>query len=255
MERDAPPRCRNIEHRSDVLMIESYETLQSPVGHRPLDGPLLDAWFELNYRLQEEAGDIHVNRAFVERWIIRLWTIVSPRPQCFWLFLARINELALLCASRYVDCCEFAAADELLLAPSRIFLDPAGGRTVSQEKGGCAGRGRECIPTEMKSRPLVPCLYNLLKGSGYMTDGYLLSISKRTDKIAQVAGMLMGMGMHSTQDISMKLSCMDVAQRRDFRSRFCHFDQKIFNDIGRALHLFLRFGSVDDEYVGKYLRG
>ncbi len=253
-------------------MIRLSETMQSPVRSRPLDGPLLDAWFELNYRLQEEAIDTQINKTFIEQWMMRLWTIVSPRPQCFWLFLARINELALLCASRYVDCCEFAAADELLVKPSRVVSHVERGRSVSgkgdtrraavllhsavsQDRGSYAGRGRERILAEKKAGPLLPCLYDLLKGSGCMTEDYLLSVCRRTEKIAQVAGMLAGLGMGSTEDVSMRLSFMDFDRRKDFRSRLCLFDRKTFNDLGRALHLFMRSGNVDDKYVGKYLRG
>lgn len=261
LSRGNPPGGRNVTHNSGVRIIKLCETMESPVGHRTLDGPLLDAWFELNYRLQEEAIDIHLNKAFIEQWIMRLWTIVSPCPECFWLFLARINELALLCASRYVDCCEFAAADELLLKPCNALLQIegetllSGKEEIEQGRGGRSGWGRERIQTQKKATPLLPCLFSLLKGSDYMTEGYLLSVSRRTDKIAQVAWMLADLGVGNTEDISVKLSCMDVDQRRDFRSRLCLFDQKTFNEIGRALHLFMCFGNIDDKYVGKYLRG
>jgi hypothetical protein len=230
-------------HSAGVQLFEWYEGEQIPAGHRPADGPLIDAWFELNYQLQEEALDAHVNKTFIEQWLMRLWTIVSPRPECFWLFMARINELALLCASRYVDCCEFSAADGLLVEPSGALLRVQNGRpSVSQDTG-------------VRGGPLLPSLYGLLKGSGYIAEDYLLSVSRRTEQIAQVLRMLLALGIDNVDDISMRLSCMDIEQRRDFRSRLCLFDQKIFNEIGRALHLFMRYWNVDDAYVGKYLRG
>jgi len=229
-------------HSAGVQLIELYEGEQPLVGYRPVDGPLLDAWFELNYRLQEEAVDAQVNKSFIEQWLMRLWTIVSPRPECFWLFLARINELALLCASRYVDCCEFSAADGLLVEPSCVLLRVQNGRPAVSHGTGARGG------------PLLPSLYDLLKESGYMTQDYLLSVSRRTEQLAQVLRMLLGLGMDSADDISMRLSCMDVDKRRDFRSRLCFFNRKIFNEIGRALHLFMHYWTVDDEYVGKYLR-
>lgn len=232
-----------MRHSAGVSMIKLGEDRPPSAGCRPADCPLLDAWCELNCRLQEEAIDVHINKPFIEQWMTRLWTITSPSPQCFWLFLARINELALLCASRYVDCCEFSAADEFLVEPSLLPLQVEGGRTaVSQEKGG-------------RGVPLVPCLYGLLRGSGYLTENYLLSVCRRIKRIVQVAEMLASLGIGNTNDISMKLSCMDVDQRKDFRSRLCLFDRKTFNDIGRALHLFMHLRNVDEKYVGKYLRG
>jgi hypothetical protein len=256
VEGSSPLGYRNMPHSAGVRMIELCESEPSRVGHRTVGGPLLDAWFELNYRLQEEAIDAQINKTFVEQWMMRLWTIVSPHPQCFWLFLARINELALFCASRSVDSCEFAAADELLVEPSCVLLHIERGRAaVSQDWGGRAGRSRERILTEKKAGPLLPCLYDLLKGSGYMTEEYLLSVSRRTEKITRVAGMLAGLGMGNTEDFPVKLSCMDVEQRRDFRSRLCLFDRRTFNELGRALHLFMQSGKVDQKYVGRYLLG
>jgi len=108
--------------------------------------------------------------------------------------------------------------------------------------------------TGVRCGPLLPSLYDLLKGSGYMKEDYLLSVARRTEQIAQVLRMLLGLGMGNAEDLSMKLSFMDVNQRRDFRSRLCFFNRKIFNEIGRALHLFMHYWTVDDEYVGKYLR-
>jgi hypothetical protein len=226
-----------------VRLIALDESERPPVNPGSVDGPLLNAWFELNYLLQEEAVDACLNKSYVEQWLMRLWTIVSPRPECFWLFMARINELALLCASRYVDCCEFSAADGLLVEPSCVLLCVQNGRpSVSQDKG-------------IRGGPLLPSLYGLLKGSGYMAEDYLLSVSRRTEQIAQVLRMLLALGIDNVEDISMRLSCMDIEQRRDFRSRLCLFDRKTFNEIGRALHLFMRDWNADNEYVRKYLRG
>ena len=252
---NASSGCRNSLHGADGRMTDRREAASASLDGSP-GTALLDAWFELNYRLQEEAGDTHINRAFVEQWIMRLWAIVPPRPECFWLFLARVNELALLCASRYVDCCEFTAADELLVAPDTVFLHIEGGRTaVSDDAGCCARRGREPIPGEMKSRPLLPCLYHLLRESGYMSEDYLLSVSYRTYRIRQVARMLTDLGVGNMEQIAAKLSRIDVDRRRDVQSRLCLFDRKTFNELGRALHLFMLSGKVDHEYVGKYLRG
>lgn len=251
-------------------MINLHQPMRWPVDRETLDGPLLDAWFELNYRLQEEAVDTQITKPFVEQWMARLWTIASPRPQCFWLFLSRINELALLCASRYVDCCDFAAADEFLVEPGSVILRVESGKpkfgncnirraalspycAVSLREERRSKQGGKQVMTEKEPAPLLPRLYHLLKGSGYMTEGYLSSVSRRTEKISGVARMLSDLGMRNTEDISLKLSIMDLDQRRNFRSRLCLFDRKTFNELGRALHLFMQSGKVDENYVGKYL--
>jgi hypothetical protein len=243
-------------HNVRARMIKTSDTIQSPVDHGSLDDSLLDAWFELNYRLQEEALDVYINKRFVEQWLRRLCIIVSPRPECFWLFWARITELALVCTSRYVDCCELAAANELLVKPSRVLLRVEGeSSNVSKDRGGLMRRGWECTLVEQKARPMLWYLYDMLKGSRYMTEDYLLLLFQRTEKAMQVAEMMAGLGIRNSEEVSIKLSCMDVNQRRNFRSRLCLFDYTTFNELGRALHLFMLHGNVDDKYVGKYLRG
>ena len=88
-----------------------------------------------------------------------------------------------------------------------------------------------------------------------MTEDYLLSLFQRTEKVMQVAEIIAALGIRNSEEVSIKLSCMDVLQRRSFRSRLCLFDYTTFNELGRALHLFMLYGNVDDKYVGKYLRG
>jgi hypothetical protein len=66
--------------------------------------------------------------------------------------------------------------------------------------------------------------------------------------------MIAGLGMGNTEDIAKRLSCMDMDGLKSFRSKLCLFDLKTFNDIGRALHLFMGSGNVDEKNVGKYLR-
>ena len=94
--------------------------MQTCIDRRVPEDPLLDAWFALNYRLQEEAFTTCINKDFIEQWILRLFEIIAPGPQCFWLFMARLTELGLFCAATYVDCCEFEAADELLENPDPL---------------------------------------------------------------------------------------------------------------------------------------
>jgi hypothetical protein len=258
----ASPGYRMAQDGTGLRMFELCEPQQHALEHHPPDTPLLDAWFELNYRLQEEAVDTQINKAFVEEWMMRLWAIVSPRPQCFWLFLARINELALLCASRYVDCCDFAAADGLLVEPSHLFLPVEAGRplqekrhAVREKRGDGTGAEQELVATGKRVMPLLASLYDLLAGSACLTEEYLLSVSRRTEKVVQVVERLVELAIYNTEDFSLRLSCMDPAQRRDFRSRLCCFDQRTFNELGRALHLFMCSWNVNDEYVRNYLRG
>ena len=87
-----------------------------------------------------------------------------------------------------------------------------------------------------------------------MATDYLISMPYRAEKIKKVAHILDDMGMINTEEMCRKLSLMDAPQRKGFESRLCLFDRKIFNDLGRALHLFMQFGDASSKYISKYLR-
>ena len=79
-----------------------------------------------------------VNERAIESWLEQLQTTVSANDPCYWLLMARLTELAIVCAGRYADACEFAAAGDLLVNPREIRVHVSGRRptaVVKQRRG------------------------------------------------------------------------------------------------------------------------
>lgn len=211
-------------------------------------------WFDLNYRLQDEAFETSINKDFLEKWILRLSGAFRPNSYCFWLGLARINELALFCVAGYVDICELEAAEDLLFdsndLPRQTWDAPPTQSLCciirEQESRLCHKKG---ILGKEENRALIPYLFELLQGSDYISGEYLKSVSWRIERIKDVMGVLIAQEITCSDDLSERLSCMDWEERRVFDSMLCRFDRWIFNDMGRELHQFMRFGAIESRYM------
>lgn len=209
-------------------------------------------WFDLNYRLQEEAADSNINRVFLESWIIRLSAMIDSDSRCFGLFMARINELALYCASRYADCGEIHAAGEMLLDKNSFCFKT--GEKSFQDRGIYKQKCNPCLFADQLDFPqapvksllqrdtLIPCLCRLMEDLGYLSENYISSIYHRIMKIMKVIGIFNEQGIDSCEKFSQKLSLANDPERRLYRSIGCSFNKGIFNDLGRDLHLFMRYG-------------
>ncbi|MBN1833041.1 MAG: hypothetical protein JW896_13120 [Deltaproteobacteria bacterium] len=213
-------------------------------------------WFDLNYRLQDEAFEININKDFLEEWISRLMAMIHPHSHCFWLFLARINELALFCAAGYVDGCELDAAEDLLFDPDDLSgqtwdVPPTSSTCRIIREQGSRLYNRKGILGKEENRALISYLFELLQGSGYISIEYLKSVSWRIERIKDVLCVLIEQDIICSDDLSERLSCMNWEERKAFDSKICRFDRKIFNDMGRELHQFMRFGAIESRYMAE----
>ena len=224
-----------------------------------------EEWFDLNYRLQEEAIDTNINKPFLDLWIIRLRAMIPSDSKCFGLFMARINELALYCAARYADCCELKAAGELLFGDCDFFSKDMGsssqiygescrkchspflGSPVSSENH--IYFLQDLIPISEEPRPLIPFLSGLLEDLGYLSEEYIMSVHRRMEKIKEVMEMFADQGMFNCEEFSRRLSSMDYDKKRQLQSIGCSFNMIIFNDLGRELHFFMGNGDMKSTYL------
>ena len=75
-----------------------------------------------NRSLEEDALVSRLDERFLEQRISQLQRITLFREEVYWLTVARINELAFLCAGNYADNLQFTAAGDLLENPRLILV-------------------------------------------------------------------------------------------------------------------------------------
>lgn len=212
--------------------------------------------FDYNRSLEETFSVISLNEKFFEKKICELEEIGQIREDLYWMTLARLNELALLCAGNYADNFEFTAAGDLLVNPRLILvhiknrirpvIKKRHSRITDQFKNVASTRGeviqwlkKETL-LEIKKEPLLPYLYESLKNSGYMSQEYLLSTDRRMKQIADVIALLWSLHLPDSHDFHQWLQHTTQSEREFIKSRLCNFDTRTFYDLGYDFHQIIQ---------------
>ena len=78
-------------------------------------------------RIMEEKAALHnLNEKRLVQFLDLLEKTSLIYDDLYWLSLARINELAILCAGNYAESCEFTLAGDLLMNPRLILIHVRG---------------------------------------------------------------------------------------------------------------------------------
>jgi hypothetical protein len=80
----------------------------------------LDLYRRINDRLDQEVVPYTVNETSLVAYRDMVCREGNAAAACYWLLMARLAELALLCAGYYADCGAVTAAGDLLFNPRRI---------------------------------------------------------------------------------------------------------------------------------------
>jgi hypothetical protein len=122
-----------------------------------------------------------------------------PHSACYWLLMARLAELALLCAGHYADCGEIGAAGDLLVNPRRIEIHVRGidcpivkdrHRRLSEQlnPGGLSLAAfsdwfRRNAISRIVEPALLPDFVDRLKGSGWLAETFLNVLQDRMSQV------------------------------------------------------------------------
>ncbi|MEJ2365352.1 MAG: hypothetical protein P8075_11240 [Deltaproteobacteria bacterium] len=218
-----------------------------------------------NMDLEQGVSAHKLNEIYLERRVQELEQSCIIRDALYSLTLARVTELALVCAGNYADHCEFLAACDLLVNPRLVLvhvrdqIEPV----VKERHGGITnqfshvGRATQeivqwlkentCI--EIKEEALLPYLYNELSCLGHIKSPHLDSIEHRMERIADVIGFLWAWQLPDSSGVQERLRCLSEDERQFIHSNLCRFDLKLFHQLG---HELLRLVE-DGRYKGRFL--
>ena len=220
---------------------------------------------DFNDMLEDVSSAMSLNEECLEQMVRELEEIGPINAEPYWLTLARLNELTLLCAGNYADNLEFTAAGDLLVNPRciqvhiknriRPVIKKRHSKITDQFRNEANTRGeiiqwlkKETL-LEIKKEPLLPYLYESLKNSGYMSREYLLSIDSRMKQIADVIVLLWSLHLSDSHDFHQWLQYTSQSEREFINSRLCNFDMRTFYDLGHDIHRIIRH----EGYKSKFL--
>jgi len=96
--------------------------------------------------------------------------------------------------------------------------------------------------------PLIPVLYDMLKGADTLSESYLSSLYLRMQKISQTMTFIMQGQMI---DKNYPLSGVIPEEKEFVEANLCRYNRKKFHQIGMAISELLK----DENYCSSFLKG
>lgn len=200
--------------------------------------------------LQEPILDHYVTEKFLinqMEWLDSSGEIVGS-VNIYWLSLSRVMELALLCAGNYADLGFAREVGDLLANPrhSEIHIDGLWEPVRVKRHVRMTEQFAEYVPAYKDVRewfrdhthlvhvtgPLIPTLYDRLKGEDVLSQPYLSSICLRIQKISEALTFVM---QGQIMDPNYPFCGVYPDEKEWVEANLCRFDRKIFDQLGNDI--------------------
>ena len=225
-----------------------------------VDLPTFNRELDQDYRLRR------INESRLERRIEALEASGLPATNAYRLTLARLTELALLCAGEYIDSGELQAAGDLLFNLRRILVHIEGRRkpvlkkrhfALGEQFRRLAGPGEDMVQwlkrntrIEIAVKPVITHLFEALVESGHLSDAYLDSVRLRSIEAAQAINIVSACHVPKGTDFRQYIISLCPEERAFIESNLCRFDNAIFFEMG--LHVI--FLNKDNSFKSRFLQ-
>lgn len=189
-----------------------------------------------------------VNENFIRKLLSILDQINEKSEPEYWLMLARLAEMSLLCAGYYADTCEFCAAGDLLVNPHKIWIHIRGQKfPIRKNRHGklseqlnlkndsmdnFIGWFKKNVLLEVREKSLLEDLYCRMEASGKFNSCYLTDFQYRMNRVASTIGFMNSWQINSLQELHLKLKNASPQTRQFVEENLCNFDRTIFNRLG-----------------------
>ena len=219
--------------------------------------------------LNEELDNLKLPHFINEPSIERLLKILedsgaSDQP-CYWLVMARLFELALLCAGHYADNAEFSAAGDLLVNPRKVLIHQKNRAhsLVKQRHGKISdqlntGKKRSKylllllkheVSVEIAEPALLPHLFEKIQYSKKMAPWYLHTAEQRMKKIAATIGFLSAWTVLGFEDLHNRLQETSPKTVQFVADHLCRFDTHYFERLGREIQKIIKYTNGTCEFL------
>ncbi len=202
-----------------------------------------------NKLLDGKANISSLNERVIEELMVELDKINPIKNYGYWLTLARINELALVCAGNYADNCEFSLVGDLLANPRLTLVHLFGSnQAVIKKRHSPLSKQfhqvaydlprawqwltRETL-LEIKKEALLPEIRKRLENSSQIFPEYLDSVEQRKRCMTDLIGFFASAGISDNVVLHAWLKKASREDRKLLESRLCRFNFEKFYEMGR----------------------
>lgn len=215
--------------------------------------------------LPEQFFDHHLTEEFL---VTQTEQLVSPGDtdgsvDIYWLSMARVMELALLCAGNYADFGLIREAADLMVNPrhTEVWIDGAWEpvrvkryERMTEQFAGYAPEGsnvgnwlRDTTHLVHVKGPLIPDLYEMLQGADMLSESYLASVYLRMQKISETMSFVMQGQMI---DPNYPLSGVIPEEIAFVEKNLCRYSKDLFHQIGVDIGEL----SKDEHYCSSFIK-
>ncbi len=205
--------------------------------------------------LNEALDNLHVpyevNEQTIEKFLHSLEAYNTTDRPVYWLVMARLFELSLICAGHYADNCEFSAAGDLLVNPRKILIHRKGypHPLVKQRHGRLTeqlNKEKKCrelvlfqvkheVRVEVAKPAILPYLFEQMERSCQIAPWYLYDAQERMKKITDTIGFLSACSLSKFEVFHNRMQKMSAKTRRFVAYHQCNFDTCYFVRLGREI--------------------
>jgi hypothetical protein len=219
---------------------------------------------EFNAGLDRESRPENLNERFLERKLEALDGLNVSRGAPYWLTLARITELTLLCAGTYPDNGELAAAGDLLVNPRLILIHVRGEREplVKERRGSVVAQLCHRVPraggmvewlkgntwVEIDKEPLLPHLHRRLVQSRLIYKSYLDSVDRRMRRVAEGMISLASRHLPERRHVHEHADYLTRREHEFRRANLCRFERGLFLELGEKIRRIDHHGACTTRF-------
>jgi hypothetical protein len=184
--------------------------------------------------------------------------------EIYWLSMSRVMELSLLCAGNYADFGQIRETGDLIVNPrhTEVHIDGTWEPVRVKRYERMSEQFTEYAPAGTNvgewlrdnthlvhvKGPLIPYLYDMLKGADMLSESYLSSVYVRMQKIAETIAFVM---QGQRIDPNYPLSGVIPEEKEFVEANLCRYNRKIFHQIGIDIGRLLK----DEKYCSSFLKG
>jgi hypothetical protein len=213
-----------------------------------------------NFILDNKAKFFTLNESSLETFIDQLENLTQVKDTSYWLTLARIYELSLLCTENYANNAELTLVGDLLINPRLILVHVKGeSRPIVKKRHIPLTEQFKAVPDvvqwlktetslETKKEALLPHLHQKLERSGYFCREFLDFMKDRQNKIVDLTVFLAAAGVRD----SLTLYCWRQQATPETLemagTKFCSCNIKIYTELGRLAREFAQGSSIPENF-------
>lgn len=219
----------------------------------------------LNEHLDNLRIPHEINEPTIEYFLQNLEGYGTTLRSAYWLALARLFELSLICAGNYADNCEFSAAGDLLVNPRKVLIHRSGyphpsvkhrhGRLSEQLNKNKKSRElflfevKHEVKLEIAEPAIIPYLFEKMKRSRQIASWYLYDAQEGMKKIADTIGFLSAWSLSRSEELHDRMQKISPEMRCFVEDHLCRFDACRFQRLGREIERLIGNSIESSEFL------